>query len=213
MNKLKIAVDGPAASGKGTVSRFLCERYNLAFLDTGLLYRASGLGGLSRGGSEADYIEAAKTLTAAELENPELRSRGAGQQASVAGKIKEVREALYDFQVTFANTVPEGKNGVLLDGRDIGTVICPDAPLKFFVTADVEARAQRRFQQLSDQGENVAYEDILADLTERDKRDSERADAPLKAAEEAILVDSTSMTIPQVEAFVEKEVDLYLKTL
>ncbi len=189
-----IAVDGPAASGKGTIAVKLGALYGFPVLDSGLLYRAVGVRVLAEGGDLSDpaaALAAAKTLDPAELEKPEVRTRAAGEAASRVAVYPAVREALRQFQVNFAAREP----GAVIDGRDIGTVIAPDAPAKVYVTATPEVRAERRWKQLTGQGEAVAYEDILADIRIRDERDSGRADSPMRAADDAILLDTTEMSI------------------
>lgn len=183
-----VAIDGPAASGKGTVSRRVAERFGFAHLDTGLLYRAVGrrvLKGLDPG-------EAARALVAADLaDEASLRSAEVAQAASRVAAIPEVRAALVDFQVAFARRA----GGAVLDGRDIGTVICPDAEVKLFVTASEEVRAGRRYLELAGKGADVTRDAVLADLRARDARDSARATAPLAAAKDAVHLDTTSMSI------------------
>lgn len=179
-----IAIDGPAASGKGTIARALAQHFGFAHLDTGLLYRAVG----AKGG---DPIAAAQGLSAADLGRGDLRSAAAGQAASRVAVIPEVRAALLQFQRDFAQQQP----GAVLDGRDIGTVICPDATVKIFVTASDEARAGRRAAEL---GADPAR--MLAELRERDARDAARATAPLCAADDAIHLDTTGLTISEAVA-------------
>ncbi len=189
-----IAVDGPAASGKGTIASVLAKDYGLPFLDTGLLYRAVGVRLLDRGG-DLDDAGAAETcargLDLAELERPEVRTRLAGEAASRVAVHGGVRAALFDLQRNFAAQSP----GAVLDGRDIGTVITPDAQAKLFVTATPEIRADRRWRQLTGQGEAVTYDDILADIRKRDERDSGRQSAPLTMAGDAVLLDTSEKTI------------------
>ena len=189
-----IAVDGPAASGKGTIAVRLGALYGFPVLDSGLLYRAVGVKVLERGqdlGDPAAALAAAVSLDPAELERPEVRTRRAGEAASRVAVYPAVREALRDFQLDFAAREP----GAVIDGRDIGTVIAPRAPAKLYVTATPEVRAHRRWKQLSDQGEAVTYDDILADIRVRDERDSARADSPMTMAADAVLLDTTEMTI------------------
>lgn len=189
-----IAVDGPAASGKGTIAVRLGALYGFPVLDSGLLYRAVGMKVLERGqdlGDPAAALAAAVSLDPAELERPEVRTRRAGEAASRVAVYPAVREALRDFQLDFAAREP----GAVIDGRDIGTVIAPHAPAKLYVTATPEVRAHRRWKQLSGQGEAVAYDDILADIRVRDERDSARADSPMIMAADAVLLDTTEMTI------------------
>lgn len=179
-----VAIDGPAAAGKGTISRALAARFGFAHLDTGLLYRAVGaLGG--------DPIAAALGLTAEDLARDDLRSMAAGQAASRVAVIPEVRAALVDFQRRFA--LSEG--GAVLDGRDIGTVICPKAEVKLYVTASAEVRANRRWLEVGGDATRV-----LAEVVERDARDMGRAEAPLKPAEDAVIIDTSTMSIDQAVA-------------
>ncbi len=189
-----IAVDGPAASGKGTIATRLAALYGYPVLDSGLLYRAVGVRVLAEGGDLDDMDHAtrvAQTLDPATLENPEVRTRRAGEAASRVAVYTSVREALRQFQRSFAAQEP----GVVIDGRDIGTVIAPRANAKLFVTATPEVRAMRRWKQLTGQGEAVAYEDILADIHIRDERDSARSDSPMVIADDAVLLDTTEMDI------------------
>ena len=189
-----IAVDGPAASGKGTIAVRLGALYGYPVLDTGLLYRAVGMRVLKAGGDLADEAAAtaaARSLDPAELEDPEVRTRGAGEAASRVAVYTPVRQVLRDFQRAFAAQHP----GAVIDGRDIGTVIAPGAQAKLFVTAAPETRAERRWKQLIGQGEAVTYDEILADIRLRDQRDSSRADSPMVVADDAVLLDTTEMTI------------------
>lgn len=189
-----IAVDGPAASGKGTIASRLAAHYGLPMLDTGLLYRAVGVRLLDAGGDLDDAAAAeasARGLDLSELEKPEVRTRAAGEAASRVAVHPGVRKALFDLQRDFAAQEP----GAVLDGRDIGTVIAPEASAKLYVTASAEVRADRRWKQLTGQGENVAFEEILADIHKRDERDGGRKDAPMTQAVDAILLDTSEMTI------------------
>ena len=189
-----IAVDGPAASGKGTIAVRLGALYGYPVLDSGLLYRAVGVKVLERGqdlGDPAAALDAARSLDPAELERPEVRTRAAGEAASRVAVYTPVRQALREFQQAFAAREP----GAVIDGRDIGTVIAPHAPAKLYVTATPEVRAQRRWKQLTGQGEAVTLEEILADIRVRDERDSARADSPMTMAADAVLLDTTEMTI------------------
>lgn len=191
-----IAVDGPAASGKGTIASRLAAIYDLPMLDSGLLYRAVGVLLLHHGGDLDDVdaaAQVARDLTAEMLTDPAFRTREAGEAASRVAIHPPVRMALREMQQTFARR----PGGAVIDGRDIGTVIAPQAPAKLFVTASAEARADRRFKQLLRQGEAVTYEDILADILKRDARDGGRADSPMVQASDAILLDTTEMTIEQ----------------
>lgn len=187
-----IAVDGPAASGKGTIAVKLGALYGYPVLDSGLLYRAVGVKVLERGQNLDDAVaalDAARTLDPAELEQPRVRTRAAGEAASRVAVHSPVRQALREFQQVFAAREP----GAVIDGRDIGTVIAPHAPAKLYVTATPETRAERRWKQLTGQGEAVGYEDILADIRVRDERDSARADSPMTMAADAVLLDTTEI--------------------
>ncbi|HAJ21453.1 MAG TPA: (d)CMP kinase, partial [Rhodospirillaceae bacterium] len=178
-----IAVDGPAASGKGTVARKLATEFDFAYLDTGKLYRAVGLAVLRAGGDPEDEdaaIDAANALDLQTLEDPVLLGDEAASAASKVAAIDGVRSALLAFQRSFAAAPPEGKLGAVLDGRDIGTVICPDALVKLFVTASVDIRAQRRHKELLNRGTPSIYPRVLDELKARDARDMNRATAPLK---------------------------------
>ncbi len=191
-----IAVDGPAASGKGTIASRLAQAYDVPMLDSGLLYRAVGVL-LERHGGDLGDAEAAaqvaRDLTAEMLTDPAFRTRGAGEAASQVAVHPAVRTALRDMQQAFARR-PEGS---VIDGRDIGTVIAPQAPAKLYVTAVPEIRAERRWKQLQGQGEAVSYEDILDDIRKRDARDGGRADSPMRPADDAVLLDTSEMSIEQ----------------
>lgn len=188
-----VAVDGPAASGKGTLARQLAKHYNFAYLDTGLLYRGVGLAYLKNG--KPKYIKyLAEKLNLDCLCDPRLRDTDVAQAASVVAAMPEVRTALLDVQRRFAQ---EAENGAILDGRDIGTVILPNASAKLFVTADLATRALRRFQEL----EGVTLEQVQADIEQRDARDKARKTAPLQQAENALLLETTNLSIE--EAFLK----------
>ncbi len=194
MSGFVIAVDGPAASGKGTIATQLGQHYGLPVLDSGLLYRAVGVTLLGVGGDlgdEAAATEVARNLDPASLGDPAFRTRAAGEAASRVAVYTPVRLALRDFQQAFAAQ----PGGAVIDGRDIGTVIAPDAPAKLFVTASAEARARRRWRQLNDADPAIAYADVLADIELRDARDSGRADSPMVRAADAVLLDTTEMSI------------------
>ncbi len=195
-----IAVDGPAASGKGTLARKLATHFGFDYLDTGKLYRAVGLAVVTAGKDPSDEeaaIAAAQSIDPAKLDDPALAGDDAAKAASKVAAIGAVRAALKAFQLSFAERQP----GAVLDGRDIGTVICPDAPAKLFVTATVEVRADRRHKELLSRGEDSIYPRVLQELKERDERDTNRADAPLRPADDAQVLDTSEMTID--EAFVE----------
>ncbi len=197
-----IAIDGPAAAGKGTIGRAVAAHFGFAHLDTGLLYRATG----RRMVQGLDAVEAAQSLQASDLEADDLRTPEVGQAASRVAAIPEVRAALVDFQRAFARR----SGGAVLDGRDIGTVICPDAEVKLYVTAGDDERARRRHKELCEKGHEVTVEEVLDDLRTRDARDSARVTAPLKPADDAILLDTSAMSI---EAAVQAAIDLVTKGL
>lgn len=201
-----IAIDGPAASGKGTLARRLAEYYKLPHLDTGLLYRATACALIDEGLSLEDALaaeEAARGLSLNEFDSERLRSREIGEASSVVASIPAVRAALIEMQQNFAAR-PEG---AVLDGRDIGTVICPNARIKIFVTASPETRAQRRALELAGRGEPADFDLILEDVRKRDARDSARQTAPLKQAADAILIDTTELDKDAVFARALKIVD------
>ena len=193
-----VAIDGPAAAGKGTISKAVAAHFGFAHLDTGLLYRAVGAKVLTG----ADPVEAARALSPADL-GGKLRTPEVAQAASRVAAIPEVRTALVDFQRSFAAR----KGGAVLDGRDIGTVICPEAPVKLFVTASAEVRAHRRFLELTGKGHNTTEAQVLADVKARDTRDSTRDAAPLMAAEDAVTIDTSDMSIDEAVAAAVKAVE------
>ena len=195
-----IAVDGPAASGKGTLARRLARHFGFAYLDTGLLYRAVGLRLLRAGlepKNETAAIAAAGAVTPAELADPALRSEAAGEAASAVARIPGVRQALLDLQRRFAAAPTDERGrpakGAVIDGRDIGTVICPDAPVKLFVNASLETRAKRRHKELLDRGEAIIYARVLEDMERRDQQDRSRSVAPLAKAPDAFEIDTTKL--------------------
>ncbi len=191
-----IAVDGPAASGKGTIAARLAADYDLPALDSGLLYRAVGITLAEQGGYLDDPEAAAKVardLTVEALGNPAFRTRAAGEAASRVAVHPAVRLALRQMQKDFAHR----PGGAVIDGRDIGTVIAPEAPAKLYVTARPQVRAKRRFLQLQAQGEVVTFADILEDIHRRDARDGGRLDSPMVQAKDAVLLDTSQMTIDQ----------------
>jgi cytidylate kinase len=204
-----IAVDGPVAAGKGTLARRLAEALDCAYLDTGSLYRAVAARILAAGGNPEDPATAegaARALTPADLERGDLRLEQVGQAASQVAAIPAVREALLAFQRDFAAAPPKGRSGAVLDGRDIGTVVCPDADMKFFLTASVEARATRRHKELIARGEQSIYARVLQDLRERDARDSGRATAPLRPADDAVRLDTSGMDADEAFAVAMAEI-------
>ncbi|QHQ36167.1 (d)CMP kinase [Algicella marina] len=189
-----VALDGPAAAGKGTIARELAKQFKFAHLDTGMLYRAVGLKTLEQGHGIIDPARAAAVagkLQDHDIQRFDLRSAMASRAASKVAVLPEVRKALLDFQRVFAKR----EGGAVLDGRDIGTVICPDAEVKFYVTASDEVRAMRRFKELEKQGAETSLEAVLMDLQIRDARDSGRSTAPLTQADDAVLLDTTDLSI------------------
>lgn len=187
-----IAVDGPAASGKGTIAKALAAHFGLPHMDTGLLYRAVALNLLETDGDPESEFSAARACDIAQIDfaDPQLKSEAVGGIASRISTYKMVRDALFERQQSFAHQA----GGAVLDGRDIGTVIAPQAQVKLFVTAAPEVRARRRFEELKTMGMNAHYEDVLADIRARDERDSGRASAPLRQAEGAILIDTSDLS-------------------
>ena len=189
-----IAIDGPAASGKGTLARRIAAHFGYPCLDTGLLYRAVARDVMATGEQLDDVAaatRAAKALDPASLDDDGLRSPGVGDKASIVAKIPEVRAALLQFQRDFAHNPP----GAVLDGRDIGTVVCPDANVKIFVTADLDVRARRRHAELLAKGEQLTVDRVIDVIRGRDDRDSSRADAPMKPATDAHILDTTTLSI------------------
>jgi CMP/dCMP kinase len=191
-----VAVDGPAAAGKGTLARRLAAHFDFAFLDTGLLYRATAMH-LAEAGKRASDVEAAeaaaKLVTAADIGDKRLRGEAVGQLASAVAAIPAVRAALLQFQRDFAAAPAGGKAGAVLDGRDIGTVVCPEAQAKIFVTASVEERARRRVKELRERGVEAIYGAVLQDMQDRDARDSQRRTSPLRPADDAFVLDTTDL--------------------
>ena len=190
--RFTVAIDGPAAAGKGTISKAVAAHFGFAHLDTGLLYRAVGAKVLHG----AEPLEAAQTLEAVDLDGDHLRTPEVAQAASRVAVDPDVRTALVAFQRQFAAR----DGGAVLDGRDIGTVICTGADVKLFVTASSEKRAKRRLDELNGKGMELTFADVLADVEARDKRDSERETAPLKPADDAVLLDTTDLTVEQAVA-------------
>ncbi|MFV0245614.1 MAG: (d)CMP kinase [Qingshengfaniella sp.] len=190
--RFTVAIDGPAAAGKGTIARELAQRFGFAHLDTGLLYRATG----ARVAEGEAPLAAARGLSAADLARTDLRSAAAGQAASRVAAMPEVRQALLEFQRDFARRV----GGAVLDGRDIGTVICPEAEVKLYVTASDDTRARRRFRELAPANPGLTHADVLVDLRARDARDAARDTAPMRAAADALLMDTSTLSIDQAVA-------------
>ena len=189
-----VAIDGPAASGKGTLAKRLADHLGYACLDTGLLYRAVARDVAAWGFRLEDpwaAVAAARGLDPASFGDPGLRGAAAGDAASIVARIPQVRAALLSYQRAFARRAP----GAVLDGRDIGTVVCPDADVKIFVTASPAVRARRRFEELEARGAGVAYETVLADILARDARDADRAISPLAMADDAMLLDTSNLSI------------------
>ena len=203
-----IAIDGPAASGKGTLARRLALHFGLHYLDTGKLYRATALGVIAARGDPADpraAEKAAQNISLAGLDDPRLSAEDVAKASSVVAAIPAVRAALLELQRRFARCPP----GAVLDGRDIGTVVCPDATVKLFVTASLEARAKRRVKELRERGAAAIYDAVLQGMKERDARDSERRVAPLAAAPDAVTIDTTLLDADQV---FERACDLIART-
>lgn len=190
--RFTVAIDGPAAAGKGTISKAVAAHFGFAHLDTGLLYRAVG----SKMLAGAEAVTAAQALQPEDLQNPNLRTAEVAQAASKVAAVPEVRAALTQFQKDFA----QRDGGAVLDGRDIGTVICPNAQAKLFVTASAACRAERRYQELVERGQDVTPAQVLADVEARDERDRSRDTAPLIAATDAIEIDTTDLSIEQAIA-------------
>ncbi len=197
-----IAVDGSAASGKGTLAKQLALHFNLAHLDTGSLYRALGLHLLKSGVTPENAEETAASAAVASLDpglagSPEIRTDAVAGMASVIAAMPAVRSAFKALQRDFATRPPHG-DGAVLDGRDIGSVILPDADFKFFIDADLEVRAERRTRELQEKGQSVMFRDVLEDLRDRDRRDRERTTAPLQAADDAFVIDTTTLDADRV---------------
>ncbi len=206
-----IAVDGPAAAGKGTIARALAAHYGFHFLDTGTLYRRVGLAVLKVGLDPNDVEAATKIaldLGARAFEDAELRTEEVGAAASIVASIPAVRSALLEFQRRFAAQMP----GAVLDGRDIGTVVCPVAEIKLFVTASAKVRGERRFAELRVAGQQVTLEAVMDDIRQRDERDSTRAVAPLLAATDAVILDTSDMPVEEAIAAAIKVADRILAT-
>jgi len=193
-----IVIDGPAAAGKGTLAKRIAAHFGFDYLDTGSLYRGVGLKVLQMGGNpniEADALAAARQLDINDLSGDELRTAQAGENASIVAQMPKVREQMLSFQRHFARDAKAKKGGCVLDGRDIGTIVCPDAEIKLFVTASPQVRALRRHEELLSRNQPSIYENVLTDLQQRDKRDRERSVAPLVAAKDAHLLDTSKLDI------------------
>lgn len=191
-----IAIDGPAGAGKGTLGRRLARHFGFAFLETGLLYRATAFRMAREGADPTDHARAARAARAiepADLVAPDLRTEAVGNVASRISAYPEVRAALMDYQHNFAAHPPGGARGAILDGRDIGTRICPEADVKIFVTASLEVRALRRVRELRDRGEKAIHSRVLEDMRARDARDTTRALAPLEPAADAFVIDTDGL--------------------
>ncbi len=189
-----IAIDGPAASGKGTLAKRIAAHFGLHHLDTGLLYRAVARDVQRLGGALDDAeraAAAARALDPSGLDDPDLRKPGAGEAASIVARIPQVRAELLEFQRGFARRPP----GAVLDGRDIGTAVCPEADVKIYVTATPEVRAERRYLEMKGRGEAATYEGVLADIRRRDQRDASRDTAPMRSADDAFLLDTSNLDI------------------
>jgi cytidylate kinase len=195
-----IAVDGPAAAGKGSLSLKLAEHFNFARLDTGLIYRAVAMKVLKTEGpnSNKDVIKIAQLLSLNDLDTKDLRNEEVGITASKIATIPEVRNILLNFQRSFAANPPNNKLGAVLDGRDIGTVVCPNADFKLFVTASPEVRAERRFKELQDRGEEAIRSAILRDIIDRDERDRMRLVSPLVPAQDAHILETSTLDLNAV---------------
>lgn len=219
-NPTIIAIDGPSASGKGTIARKLAAHFGFAHLDTGLLYRAVGLAVLRANGDPANAEQATKAAAALDADqlltmasDPALRTDTTSVAASQVAAIPAVRASLLNFQKNFCAHPPHNAPGAVLDGRDIGTVIAPDAAVKIYVTASCETRAERRFKELQGRGENVTYADVFRDMQERDARDASRSVAPAKPADDAVILDTSDMTADQAFAEAVKIASAVLATI
>ena len=205
-----VAIDGPSASGKGTLSKRLAAHLGFEHLDTGKIYRAVGMMVVRDGGDPADEsvaLQAAKSLEPAILADPELGGDTAAIAASKVAAITSVRDVLLQFQRDFAAMPPDGLKGAVLDGRDIGTVVCPEAEVKLYVTASADIRAERRHKELLERGESSIYARVLQDMKERDERDTNRSAAPLKPAEDAFILDTSDLNADQAFSAALEEIE------
>tara|TARA_B100000214_G_scaffold53088_1_gene33687 strand:+ start:2858 stop:3499 length:642 start_codon:yes stop_codon:yes gene_type:complete len=195
---LIVAIDGPAASGKGTIAKKLAEYFNLSYLDTGILYRAVALQMLTEGMNEKDIVAAnkvARQVSIATIDHTGIRAREVSDLSSKIATIPGVRQELLDRQRRFAQNPDPSKDGVILDGRDIGTVVCPEADFKIFITADLEIRAKRRWKELLQSDPTVIYCEVLEEMRSRDERDTNRKDAPLVVASDSKVINTSNMSI------------------
>lgn len=195
---LIVAIDGPAASGKGTIAKKLAEYFNLSYLDTGILYRVVALQMLTEGMNEKDIRAAkkvARQVSIATIDHAGIRAREVSDLSSKIATIPGVRQELLDRQRRFAQNPDPSKDGVILDGRDIGTVVCPEADFKIFITADLEIRAKRRWKELLQSDPTVIYCEVLEEMRSRDERDTNRKDAPLVVASDSIVINTSNMSI------------------
>ena len=208
-----IAIDGPAAAGKGTLTRKLAKHYNLALLDTGLIYRAVGLKAVLSGDpSDSEIaIQAAKSLDLADLKIHDIRGELAAKSASLVAAIPAVRDVLLEFQREFAHNPPDGKLGSILDGRDIGTVVCPGAKFKLYITASLEVRTDRRYKELQERGEEAIRSAVLDNIKTRDERDIARALSPLKPAGDAKIIDSSDFNASEVFSLAQEFIRSQMK--
>ncbi len=193
-----VAIDGPAASGKGTIAKKLAEYFNLSYLDTGVLYRAVALQMLTKGMNEKDSQSAekvARQVSIDSIDHTGIRTRAVSDLASKIATIPGVREELLDRQRRFAQNPDPGKDGAILDGRDIGTVVCPHADFKIFIMADLEIRAKRRWKELLQSDPTVIYCEVLEEMRSRDERDTNRKDAPLAVTSGALVIDTSNKSI------------------
>ncbi len=208
-----IAIDGESASGKGTLAKLLAKHFNLSYLDTGLLYRALAYLALRDNAldNEELLIKLATNIRHEDFDSYDLRSDNIARIASKVANIIGVRKAFLDFQINFANNPPKGFWGSILDGRDIGSIVCPEANIKFYICASLEERVKRRVKELSIKGDSVSYDQILISLKERDQNDKNRAYGALKKAFGAVEIDNTHLSISETFEIMKKHVDEFIK--